>query len=381
MGSRHQDKRKNMEKITKGLEGLIVDETQISKVLPETSELLYRGYPVAELAEKCSYEEVVYLLWEGELPLAKERENFQKQERKKRPFLDRDLVIFLECLKDSHPMDVIRTLISYWGARGHVWDSNTRERKEKALRFLAAAPVFISAHFRLRKSLKPITPDNQLSFSENFLKMCFDTKFSPEIVRLFDKTMILYAEHGFNASTFSARVIASTGSDVASALTGAIGALKGPLHGGANEKVMEVMKKIKNPAKAEKYILKALKEKQKIMGFGHRVYKKQDSRVAVMKDCAQRMSEIKKEPVWMEMYNIMAETMKREKNIYPNVDFPAGIAYYLMGFDIDMFTPLFVMSRIAGWCAHIIEQGENNRIIRPLSEYTGPDRRSAEDRD
>ena len=365
-----------MEKIIKGLEGLVVDETKVSKVIPETSELLYRGYPVAELAEKRSYEEVVYLLWEGELPSRKERENFEKQERKKRPFLDKEALSLLESLKEAHPMDVIRTLVSYWGARGHAWDSNAQERKEKALRLLAAAPVFISAHFRLRKKLKPVSPDNKLSLAENFLKMCFDKEPSKETVRLFEQTMILYAEHGFNASTFSSRVISSTHSDLASAVTGAIGALKGPLHGGANEKVMEMMREIQNPAKAEKYLLKALKNKQKIMGFGHRVYKKQDSRVPAMEKCARRMSEIKGETNWMEIYDILVAVMKREKNIYPNLDLPAGPAYYLMGFDIDMFTPLFVMSRIAGWCAHIIEQGENNRIIRPLSAYTGPEKRS-----
>jgi len=363
-----------MSTINKGMAGLVVDESRISKVIPESSELLYRGYPVAELAEKCSYEEVVHLLWEGDLPSDKEKEDFSKREKKKRPFLDTDLVQLLKSVKTAHPMDVIRTLISYWGAKGYAWDTNTQERKEKALRFLAAAPVFVAAHFRLRKRLNPISPNNKLSFSENFLNMCFE-EVSPEIVRLFDKTMILYAEHGFNASTFAARVIASTSSDVGSAVTGAIGALKGFLHGGANEKVMEVMQKVKDPDQAESYILKALKDKEKIMGFGHRVYKKQDSRVAVMKACAEKMSEIKKEPQWMEMYEIMAATMKREKNIYPNVDFPAGPTYYLMGFDIDMFTPLFVMSRIAGWCAHIIEQGENNRIIRPLSDYKGPEKR------
>ena len=277
-----------METIIKGLEGLVVDETKISKVIPESSELLYRGYPVAQLAEKCSFEEVVYLLWEGDLPSNKEKESFEKQERKKRPFLNKELISLLELLKDAHPMDAVRTLISYWGAKGYVWDKNTKERKEKALRLLAAAPVFVSAHFRLRKKLNPIFPDNELSFSENFLKMCFDTAPSKEIVQLFDKTMILYAEHGFNASTFTARVIASTSSDVGSAVTGAIGALKGPLHGGANEKVMEMMKEIKDPKKAEKYLLKSLREKQKIMGFGHRVYRKQDSRVSAMEDCARK---------------------------------------------------------------------------------------------
>ena len=365
-----------MDKSSKGLAGVIVDETSISKVIPESSELLYRGYPVAELVEKHSFEEVVYLLWEGELPNKSERENFEKQERKKRPYLDKDISYLLESLKDAHPMDAIRTLISYWGAKGYVWDQNTKERKEKALRFLAAAPVFVAAHYRLRNKLRPIPPDNKLPYSENFLKMCFNEKPSKELIEIFDKTMILYAEHGFNASTFSARVIASTTSDVGSAITGAIGALKGPLHGGANERVMEMMKDIKKPSKAERYLLKALKNKQKVMGFGHRVYRDQDSRVPSMEKCARRLSEIKKEPLWMEMYDILVSVMKREKNICPNVDLPAGPVYYLMGFDIDMFTPFFVMSRIAGWSAHIIEQGENNRIIRPLSEYVGPAKRS-----
>lgn len=364
-----------MNKISKGLEGLVVDETRISKVIPESSELLYRGYPVAELVEKCSYEEVAYLLWEGELPSEKEKEKFKIQEAKKRPFLDKEDLELLESLKSAHPMDVIRTMLSYWGAKGRAWDTTTEERKEKALRFLAAVPVFISAHFRLRKRQTPVLPNNELSFSENFLYMCFGKDVSKEFVHLFDKSMILYAEHGFNASTFSARVISSTQSDVGSALTGAIGALKGSLHGGANEKVMEMMKDIKNPKKAEKYLLKALAEKQKVMGFGHRVYKQQDSRVLSMEKCARRMAEIKQESVWMEIYDVLVEVMKREKNIYPNVDLPAGPAYYLMGFDIDMFTPLFVMSRIAGWCAHIIEQGENNRIIRPLSDYRGFEKR------
>ncbi len=362
-------------KISKGLEGIIVDETRISKVIPETSQLLYRGYSVADLVQKYSFEDIVYLLWEGELPTEKEKEQFSKKEKKKRPYLDKDCIVLLESMKDSHPMDVLRTMISYWGAKGFSWDETSEERKDKALRFLAAAPIFIAAHYRLRKKLNPISPDTKLSFSENFLKMCFEHISSPEMVDLFDKTIILYAEHGFNASTFTARVIASTTSDVGSAVTGAIGALKGPLHGGANEKVMEMMKEIEEPKKARDWILKALKEKRKIMGFGHRVYKKQDSRVAAMYECAKKMAEIKGEEKWIEIYDILVQTMQEEKNIYPNLDLPAGPAYYLMGFDIDMFTPLFVMSRISGWCAHIIEQRDNNRIIRPLSSYKGPEQR------
>lgn len=365
-----------MDKSSKGLAGVVVDESAISKVISEESELLYRGYPVSNLVEKLCFEEIVYLLWEGELPSKKQLEDFKKQETKKRPFLDTDVSRLLENLKPAHPMDALRTLISYWAAKGYVWDGTTEERKQKALRFLAAAPVFVAAHFRLRNNLQPVSPDRRLSFSENFLKMCFDEIPSKEMVKIFDKTMILYAEHGFNASTFTARVIASTTSDVGSAITGAIGALKGPLHGGANERVMEMMKKIGRPKKAESYVLKALANKEKVMGFGHRVYKDQDSRVSSMEACARELSEMKNEAQWMEMYDILKSVMKREKNIYPNVDLPAGPVYYLMGFDIDMFTPFFVMSRIAGWSAHIIEQGENNRIIRPLCEYTGPARRS-----
>ena len=362
--------------ISKGLEGVVVDETRISSVIPEKSLLLYRGYPVAELAEKRSFEDVVYLLWEGELPSKSESAKFIKSEKKKRPYLTADMIHMLETMRDSHPMDVLRTMLSYWGAKGRPWDTTTEERKEKALRFLAAAPVFIAAHYRVRQKLNPISPNPKLSFSQDFLNMCFDKMPSDEMVSLFDKTMILYAEHSFNASTFAARVIASTTSDVGSAITGAIGALKGPLHGGANEKVMEVMKEIDDPKKAKDWILKALKNKQKVMGFGHRVYKKQDSRVATMYEVAKRMSEIKGESKWVDMYDIMSQTVIDEKGIYPNVDLPAGPAYYLMDFDIDMFTPLFVMSRISGWCAHIIEQRDNNRIIRPLSDYQGPDERS-----
>ncbi len=364
-----------MRQAVKGLEGLVVDETKISQVIPEQSELLYRGYPVAELAEKRSFEDVAYLLWEGNLASDREIENFKKEERESRPLLDRGWISLLELLKDSHPMDALRTLISFQGAKAGAWDTNRKEKRGKALKFLASAPVFVSAHFRLRKGLKPVPPDGRLSFSENFLKMCFDTPPSKELVRLFDQTMILYAEHGFNVSTFSARVIVSTNSDMASAVTGAIGALKGPLHGGANEKVMGMMKEIEHPKHAEEYLLKALKAKQKIMGFGHRVYKKQDSRVPAMEICARRLGEMKNERVWMEIYDILTAAMIREKGIYPNLDLPAGPAYYLMGFDIDMFTSLFVMSRMAGWTAHIMEQGENNRIIRPLSEYTGVEKR------
>ena len=360
-----------METIYKGLDGVFADETQISKVIPETSALLYRGYPVADLVQKISFEEVVYLLWNGELPDQKDLDKFKVQEVKKRPHLSQDSLSLMEKMKDSHPMDSLRTMVSYWGAIGAPWDETAEQRKEKSLRFLAAVPIFIATHFRLRKNLTPIPPNPKLSFCENFFHMCFDELPDEKIIHAFNGSMTLYAEHSFNASTFAARVIASTTSDVGSALSGAIGALKGPLHGGANEKVMEMMKEIKEPQRAKKWMLDALSEKRKIMGFGHRVYKKQDSRVATMYQYAKDISALKKENKWIEIYDILEKTMKEEKNIYPNVDLPAGPAYYLMGFDIDMFTPLFVMARVSGWTAHIMEQRANNRIIRPLSVYKG----------
>jgi len=192
-----------------------------------------------------------------------------------------------------------------------------------------------------------------------------------EVVRAFDVSLILYAEHGFNASTFTSRVITSTTSDIYSAVVGAIGALKGPLHGGANEQVMHMLKEIDDPKKAKDWMLAAIKEKRKIMGFGHRVYRKGDSRVPTMKKYAQGLGAFKGETKWQEISDILEKTMIDEKNIYPNLDFPAGPAYYLMGFDIDMFTPIFVAARITGWCAHIMEQTAGNRIIRPLCQYTG----------
>jgi 2-methylcitrate synthase len=218
--------------------------------------------------------------------------------------------------------------------------------------------------------------DFSLGLSENFFNLCFNKIPSAEIIKAFNVSLILYAEHGFNCSTFTSRVITSAQADLYGAVTGAIAALKGPLHGGANEKVMHMMKEIGEPSNAKNWLLSKLENKEKVMGFGHRVYYKGDSRVPVMKKYTELLSEEKEERKWMEIYNVLEETMVGEKNIFPNLDFPAGPAYYLMGFDIDMFTPIFVMARITGWSAHIIEQTENNRIIRPLCQYIGEKNRA-----
>ncbi len=358
-------------KAKKGLEGVIVDESAISKVISETSSLIYRGYSVEDLAKNTSFLAVVYLLWKGDLPSQSALEQFTVQEKQARKTDKRILNLIKECAK-GHPMDVLRTAVSVAGAlEDSPWDEHDEILEKKAMNLLANIPLWISAHIRFRKNLPFIEHSEDKPFMENFFHLCFDKVPQKEVLDAFSTSMILYAEHGFNASTFTSRVITSTTSDIYSAVAGAIGSLKGPLHGGANEQVMYMMKEIGEPEKAKEWILKALRKKRKIMGFGHRVYKKGDSRVPQMFACAKKMAKVTNNTKWIEIYNILKDTMLKEKGIHPNLDFPAGPAYYMMGFNIDVFTPLFVMSRISGWTAHIMEQRKNNRIIRPLCEYTG----------
>ena len=366
-----------MSEIKKGLVGVIVDETAVSKVNPETNSLIYRGYPVQDLAGNCSFEEVAYLLWHSELPNANQLEEFKKSESNNRVISD-DVLHVIKCRKPhAHPMDVLRSAVSVMSLEEEeVWDKDISEIQRKAIRLLAAIPTCIAADMRTFQGKSIVSPRSDLSLTENFLNMCFGEVPDAEVVSAFEASLILYAEHSFNASTFSARVIASTTSDIYSAVCGGIGALKGPLHGGANEQVMYMMKEVGSADKAEAWLLQALKEKRKIMGFGHRVYRNGDSRVPTMKKCAERISKFYGETKWMEMYEVLDKVMLREKNIHPNLDFPAGPAYYMMGFPIEYFTPIFVLARITGWSAHIIEQGKDNKIIRPLSSYVGMDQRS-----
>ncbi|PIR21906.1 MAG: 2-methylcitrate synthase [Deltaproteobacteria bacterium CG11_big_fil_rev_8_21_14_0_20_45_16] len=363
--------------VRKGLEGIIADESSVSKVMPDINSLTYRGYKVQDLAEQCSFEEVAYLLLNGELPKKVEHDNFCKLEKSYRK-LSKDLTSIIKLYPThSHPMDSIRTSVSFIGQEDErIWDNSPATNMDKAIRLLAKIPVAIAADYRTRMGKDIIEPKMDLGFADNFFHMCFGEVPAPEIVKAFDVSLTLYAEHGFNASTFTTRVITSTTSDLYGAVTGGIAALKGPLHGGANEQVMHMMKEIDDPKKARDWMLTALKEKRKIMGFGHRVYRSGDSRVPTMKKYAQKLAELTNQTKWMEIYDALDKTMVEQKNIHPNLDFPAGPAYYMMGFDIDMFTPIFVMARITGWSAHIMEQTANNRIIRPLSEYKGPKERA-----
>ncbi len=362
--------------VKKGLEGVVVDVSNISKVMPEINSLVYKGYPVQDLAENCSFEEVAYLLWHGELPNKSQLESLKAQEIKYRP-ISQDLISVIKKFpKFAHPMDTVRTGVSFLGMEDkRTWDSSEKTNLDKSLMLFAKIPTIIAADYRTRKGLEIIPPSPDLSFSENFFHMCFGEVPQKEVVRAFDVSLTLYAEHGFNASTFAARVVTSTNTDIYSAICGAIGALKGPLHGGANEQVMHVLKEIGDPSKARTWIETALTEKRKVMGFGHRVYRSGDSRVPTMKKYSSGLGKIKGETKWQEISEILEKFMVETKGIYPNLDFPAGPAYYLMGFDIDMFTPIFVMARITGWSAHVIEQVANNRIIRPLSQYEGPKER------
>ena len=360
------------DEIKKGLLGIVVDETTVSQVMPDINSLTYRGYAVQDLCEKCNFEEVAYLVLNGELPNKRQLKSFVKEERLDRKLSKEILSDIRKMPKKAHPMDVARTAVSLMALEDNeTKDNSPKANMRKAIRIFSKTPIALAAFFRARKGKKIISPKKNLSFSENFFYMCFGKLPSKEIVKAFDVSLILYAEHSFNVSTFTARTITSSLSDIHGAITGAIASLKGPLHGGANEEVMHMMNKIKKPENALKWINKALKNKDVVMGFGHRVYKKGDSRVPTMEKYFRKVSSIKKDKKFIKIYDIVKNVMIKKKNIHPNVDYPTGPTYHLMGFDTDFFTPIFVISRITGWSAHIMEQHAANKLIRPLSKYSG----------
>ena len=367
--------------VRKGLNGVISDYTSISKVMPESNSLTYRGYAVEDLVENCSFEEVIYLLWFGELPTTEQLRTFNTTGRSYRS-LDAGLISLIHSLpKTCHPMDVLRTAVSYMG----TFDPDPFTRDADHIRsighnLLAQLPMVVAMDIRRRSGEEIIAPDHNKGIASNFLSMVFgnddgSVANSADDIRDFERSLILYAEHSFNASTFSARVISSTRSDTYSAITGAIGALKGPLHGGANEFVMHTMLDIDDPNNAADWMGKALDRKERIMGFGHRVYKNGDSRVPSMEKSMRSLAARHRGQKWVHMYESMQEVMEARTGIKPNLDFPAGPAYYMLGFPVDFFTPLFVLARVSGWTAHTVEQFENNALIRPLSAYNGVEER------
>jgi citrate synthase len=376
------------EDIKKGLAGVVADVTAISKVNPETNSLLYRGYPVQELAATQSFEAVAYLLWHGELPTEEQSAQFRATERANRALPSRVKAAIDALPLDSHPMDEVRTAVSVIGAietagTGNVLDAvgTPEQNLERSLRLFAVLPAIVSYGQRRRRGQALIEPRDDLDYAANFLWQTFGEEPSPVVVDAFNRSMILYAEHSFNASTFTARVITSTLSDLYSAVVGAIGALKGPLHGGANEAVMHIFDEIGSADQVEGWLDKALAEKRKIMGFGHRVYKRGDSRVPTMKAALESLVEHYDRPDVLALYDTLEAEFVERKGIYPNLDYPSGPAYNLIGYDTLTFTPLFIAARITGWTAHILEQQASNALIRPLSAYNGVDERHIQEYD
>jgi 2-methylcitrate synthase len=365
-----------MSTFAKGLEGIIASETKMSFIDGQKGVLEYVGIPIGELSKNSSFEETVFLLWNSRLPKAAELERAVSTLRARYVPPDRIIDLIRHTPKDAQPMHVLRTMVSALG----MYDPNPNANdvdsaRDKALTILAQAPAIVACFDRYRRGLELVQPDKSLSFAENFLYMLNGEKPTPTMARAFDICMILHADHGLNNSTFTARVIISTLSDVYSALTGAIGSLRGPLHGGANEGVMKMLNEIPTVDDVERYIMGKIERKEKIMGFGHRVYKARDPRAMDLKELAHTLADDTGNHDLYAKSTKIEQIMERElaaKGIYPNVDFYSATTYHCIGLKLDLFTPMFALSRLGGWSGHIIEQLSDNRLFRPTAQYVGP---------
>ncbi len=356
-----------------GLEEIVAATSAICFIDGLRGKLIYRGYDIHELAEYSTFEETVLLLWNGTLPTRTQLTSFSAQLLENRELPDYVCSALRSSTKSAHPMAVLRSAVSLLGLSDPEAEDNSPEaNKRKGLRLVGRIPTIVATYHRLRKGLSPISPSASLGHAGNFLYMLTGTKPDKRSERIFDICLILHADHEFNASTFTGRVTASTLSDLYSAVTSAIGALKGQLHGGANEYVMNMLLEIGEISNVESYVRSALSAKKKIPGFGHRVYKTEDPRATVLRKISKELGERSGNPRWYEMSRKIEDVMKKEKSLYPNVDFYSASVYYELGIPIDLFTPVFAISRISGWTAHILEQYAHNRLIRPLAEYTGP---------
>lgn len=353
-----------------GLEGVVAGETAISTV---SDGLRYRGYSVKDLADQVSFEEVAFLLLEGELPNAKQLGDFQKRIVSYRA-LPEALKNLLKALPaKGNSMDALRSAVSILASFDpDIEDSSPAGNRRKAERLLAQIPLAIADHYHFQKGQSPIASRPELGHAANFLYMISGKIPTPQAAKAMDVSLILYAEHEFNASTFTARVVCSTESDLHSAIVAAIGALKGRLHGGANEKVMDILRASGGPATAEKWLQDAFSRKEKIMGFGHRVYKAGDVRAGILKTYARQAALAAGLNEWEQTADLIEALMAKEKNLHPNLDWPAGRLYNALGLETELYTPIFVMSRVIGWSAHVMEQASHNRLIRPRARYTGP---------
>ncbi len=356
-----------------GLEDVVVSTSEICFIDGQQGRLLYRGFDINDLVAHSTFDEVVYLLWHGALPTRKELAAHVKAVIRARKLPPRLITILRALPRQTTPMEVLRTGVSALSAFDPDASDNSREATlRKAIRLTARMPTLMAAWERIRRGKAPVAPNPRLGHAANFLYMMSGKRATPLAAKTFDVALILHADHEFNASTFAARVTAATLSDLHSAVTSAIGALKGPLHGGANEQVMHMVAEIKEPARAEAWIRKALAEKVRISGFGHRVYRVEDPRAKHLRRLATELGQEAGDTRNMEILNTVARVVTEEKHIYPNVDLYSGAAYVRMGIPPDQFTPIFAISRVAGWSAHVLEQHANNRLIRPRSEYTGP---------
>lgn len=355
----------------KGLEDIIAGESAISFIDGREGRLIYRGYDIHDLV-KGSFEEVSYLLLYGELPTKAQLDEFVAQLRAE-SHLPREVMTQMMSLpEESNGMEALRGLISTLSFSDPDKNDNGREANfRKAIRLIAKTPLIVALLHRIRTGGDIYMPKPELSIAANFLWMLLGKPATEEHVRMMDVALILHADHEFNASTFTARVIAATLSDMYSAIVGAIGALKGPLHGGANEQVMRMLLEVKDPAKAGGWIKDALANKKKIMGFGHRVYKTEDPRATHLRKMSEQLGQETGQTQWYEMSRTIEQVVNEQKGLYPNVDFYSASAYYMMEIPIDLFTPIFAMSRMVGWTAHVIEQQSDNRLIRPASDYIG----------
>jgi citrate synthase len=357
----------------KGLEGVVAAETRLSDVRGEEGVLIYAGYNINELAGKVSFEEVIHLLHRGRLPNRQELEKLKCDLSASRPLPEGVVQILKTLPKETAPMHALRTGVSALGCFDkEAEDDSPEAQQRKALRLIAQIPVICAYFHRLRCNKSIVQPDSSLGEAANFLFMIDGEKPSKEKEQTMDLCYVLHADHGMNASTFSARVTIATLSDMYSAITTAIGTLKGPLHGGANEGVIRMLQEIGSPQNVDAYVENALTHKQKIMGIGHRVYKTLDPRAPHLKRMAQTLSQKIGEPKWIEMSERIAKLMLEKKHLNANVDFYSATVYYSLGIPTDLFTPIFAIARTAGWTAHILEQLSDNRLIRPQSLYTGP---------
>lgn len=358
--------------VTRGLEGVVATTSSISSIIDDT--LTYVGYNIDDLAENAIFEEVIYLLWHRRLPTADEL-NELKQQLAENAAIPKEIIDHFKMypIDKVHPMAALRTAVSMLGLYDDEADLMDKEANyRKAIRLQAKMPTIVTAFARIRKGLEPVEPRKDLSFAANFLYMLTGNEPDDIAIEAFNKALVLHADHELNASTFTARVCVATLSDVYSGITSAIGALKGPLHGGANEAVMKMLTEIGSLDKVDSYIKEKLANKEKIMGFGHRVYRKGDPRAKHLKKMSEQLTKLTGKSEYYEMSVRIEEIVTTEKNLPPNVDFYSASVYDSLGIDHDLFTPIFAVSRVSGWLAHILEQYDNNRLIRPRAEYTGP---------